>query len=173
MPLTRVLGLCCLAILAGDRAEAQSDPELGSAIRFVAGFYEWYVPAAKQGAGWTLLIRDSAHLFATELVEALRADAEAQAAVSDAIVGLDGDPFLNAQDFCDTYAVGGARHENGSVVVEVRGDCPRQRAAAADVVAVLHHLKDGWVFVNFRYPPDDADLLQLLRRLRQLREMRD
>jgi hypothetical protein len=160
-------------MLAGSRAAAQADPALASAARFVAGFYGWYVPAAKQGSGWTLVIRDSAHLFATELVEALRADADAQARTPDAIVGLDGDPFLNAQDFCDAYVVGQARRADDSVVVEVDGDCRGAPDTTPDVMAVVQRSHAGWVFVNFRYPPDNSDLLQVLRRLRRLREIRE
>ncbi len=170
MPLTRTLALFSLLLLACDRADPPPDPELTSAVGFVAGFYDWYVPRAKQGTGWPLVIHDSAHLFAAALLDDLRSDADAQASSPNAIVGLNGDPFLDAQDFCEVYKVGAAQREGSSVVVEVHGDCPGERGNAPDVVAELNRSDAGWVFVNFRYPQYNSDLVQVLRQLRRLRE---
>ncbi len=173
MLMTSILALLNLLLLVCCRADPPSDSELASAFGFVAGFYDWYVPGAKQGTGWQLVIQDSAHLFATGLIDDLRADAEAQASSPDAIVGLDGDPFLDAQDFCEEYEVGGARHQGNSVVVEVRGDCSGEPHGAPDVVAELSRSGSGWVFVNFLYPQYNSDLVEILRRLRRLREAED
>ena len=148
----------------------RGNPELAAAIGFVAGFYDWYVPSAKQGTGWPLVIQDSAHLFAAALLDDLRSDADAQASSPDAIVGLDGDPFLDAQDFCEVYEVGTARHDGSRVLVEVRGNCSGGPDNAPDVVAELTRSGSGWVFVNFRYPQYNSDLVQVLRRLRRVRE---
>lgn len=170
MPLTRTLALFSLLLLACGRANPPPDPELTSAVGFVAGFYDWYVPRAKQGTGWPLVIQDSAHLFAAALLDDLRSDADAQASSPDAIVGLNGDPFLDAQDFCEVYEVSTARYEGSSVIVEVHGDCSLASDNAPDVVAVLNRSGSGWVFVNFRYPQHNSDLVQVLRQLRRHRE---
>jgi len=171
MPLRQNLALLGLLLLACGRGDPPQHPDLTSAVGFVAGFYDWYVPSARQGTGWPLVIQDSAHLFAPALVDDLRLDADAQARSPDAIVGLDGDPFLDAQDFCELYTVGAARHEGSSVVVDVHGDCSAEPDGAPDVAAVLHRSGSGWVFENFRYPKYDSDLVRVLRELRRLREM--
>ena len=110
------------------RAAPASDPDLESATAFVRAFYRWYIPSANGKAGWQDAIRDSTALFAPGLLRALRADADAQAHAksSDGIVGLDWDPFVGAQDYCDTadaYEVGGARRRAQEVLVDVRGKC--------------------------------------------------
>lgn len=115
-------------------------------------------------------LRDSSALFAPALVRALQADAEAQTRTPEEIVGLDGDPFLDAQDFCDAYTVGGARRQGEAVVVAVRGNCPGRADTLPDVVAEIRPYLAGWVFVNFRYPRRASDLRRDLDDLRRARE---
>src|SRR5215472_17015290 len=84
----------------------KTDPALASAATFVKGFYAWYVPKAEKGTGLEVATEDSAKLFDPVLLHALSEDSAAQAKDSTEVVGLDGDPFLNAQDFCQQYEVG-------------------------------------------------------------------
>lgn len=156
-----VLGLGCTS---------SPDPALSSATAFTKAFYGWYVPKADKGMGEQLAIGDSAGLFDSTLVAALRADAEAQAKDSDAVVGLDGDPFLNAQDFCQSYEVGSARHDPAHVLVEVYGVCDGKKHATPDVLAELAPRGASWIFVDFRYPAAHSSLSRTLVALRDSRE---
>lgn len=126
-------------------------------------------PAAEKGSGVTLATRDSAALFAPVLVDALRADAQAQARSPQEIVGLDGDPFLDAQDFCESYEIGGARHRGDHVLVDVYGVCSGQRHSQPDVVAELSRRDSSWVFVDFQYPTRQSTLTRDLGDLRRSR----
>ncbi len=170
MPKLMTLALLSLPLLACGRTDSASDPELASASSFVAGFYDWYLPSVERGAGWHVVIQDSSHLFASALVEDLRADAEAQANRPDAIVGLNGDPFLDAQDFCEVYVVGNVQHQGRSLIVDVHGDCSIGPDSIPDVVAELNRSGSDWIFVNFLYPRYDSDLVQVLNQLRNFRE---
>lgn len=163
------LGLLLLACRGGGQARAP-DPSLASATRFVETFYAWYVPAAQAGTGLATALGDSAHLFAPALAAALRADAAAQARAADEIVGLDGDPFLDAQDFCEVYHTGNARAEGAVVLVEVYGSCTRGEGGRPDVVAEVGPRDASWKFVNFRYPARHSDLRRDLEQLRRSRE---
>jgi hypothetical protein len=164
-----------LLTLTCHPAARASDPELASATRFVHSFYQWYVAGAIKGSGWQDALRDSTTLFAPALVCALRADADAQTRAKplDGIVGLDWDPFLAAQDNCDTadeYEVGGARRQGQQVLVNVRGECWQRKDTLPDVVAEVGHSGSTWVFVNFLHGADTSDLLKDLENLRRERE---
>jgi hypothetical protein len=86
------------------------------------------------------------------------------------IVGLDGDPFLDAQDFCDAYTAGSARREGQHILVEVHGSCSGPSETPPDVVAELAPGASGWVFENFRYPRRGSDLMKDLEELRRAPE---
>ena len=166
----RLLACIGLALLGCRGARPRPDPALSSATRFVEAFYAWYVPVALKGRGLQVATGDSAALFAPALVSALRADGEAQAKNPDEIVGLDGDPFLDAQDFCEAYHAGVARREGASLLVDVHGTCTRHTDGQPDVVAELSGRDSAWTFVNFRYPGRASDLLKDLDELRRERE---
>ena len=146
------------------------DAALASATAFTQAFYSWYVPKAEKGMGEQLAIGDSAHLFDSTLVAALRADAEARAKDSEEVVGLDGDPFLNAQDFCQSYEVGSARRDSAHVLVDVYGVCDGKKHATPDVLAELAPRGASWVFVDFQYPEAHSSLSRTLVELRDSRE---
>jgi len=161
------------ALLAPERMVAQvvsppSDSVLTSAVHFVEAFYDWYL--ADLGSSFRIAIEDSSALFAPALVRGLRADEEAKAQNPGYLVGLEADPFLSSQDPCDTYRVGPARRDGTSILVDVRGDCYRRQDTRADVVAELAKSPSGWVFVNFRYPRLDSDLMTDLAALERIRE---
>jgi len=166
----RSVGLLLLLGLACNRSGPTPDAELASAAQFVRTFYAWYVPAAQAGTGLQSAMRDSTALFTPSLVRALEADGEAQAKNPDEVVGLDGDPFLDAQDFCPPYQVGSARRDAGAVLVELRGNCPGRTDSMPDVLAEVHGSAGAWVFTNFRYPTRDSDLMKDLDELRRARE---
>ena len=134
---------------------------------FVQKFYDWYVPIAhKEGddPSSDRAIAKRGAVFDPPLLRALMDDAEAQRKSSDDIVGLDFDPFLNAQDFDDKYVVGGVTEKDGVYLVSVYGVRNGKRAAKPDVVAELKAAKGSFQFTNFRYGPD-GDLLGILKLL--------
>jgi len=167
---SRAAGLFLSLALGCNRAGTAPDPDLASAAQFVRAFYQWYVPAAQAGTGLQRAMQDSSALFAPVLVRAIEADGEAQAKNPDEVVGLDGDPFLDAQDFCPPYEVGSARRDAGAVLVELRGNCAGRTDSVPDVLAELHGSPGAWVFTNFRYPGRNSDLMKDLEELRRQRE---
>ncbi|MGC3988660.1 MAG: DUF3828 domain-containing protein [Chthoniobacteraceae bacterium] len=148
---------------------AQAEPGEAAAVRsFVQHFYDWYVPLS----GHTKLPPEEEALkkrtadFSPELAKALQADLDANARAGE-VVGLDYDPFLNAQDPCQKYVVGGKTSEDHGVwKVEVFGVCDGKKEAKASVIAVVKaRASHSWFFTNFEDPEDKTDLLQNLRAL--------
>ncbi len=169
----RVTGLLALSIcvLAPARAlAAQGTAAADSALRVVQAFYSWYVPMAAEDAddpAWMRAIRERGALFSRELIDGLRADSVARAKDPDEVVGLDGDPFLDAQDPCDSYHVRRARPSGDNWLVEVLGSGGCETHNTPDVVVEVARRDGRWVFVNFRDPgPPPRDLLGTLQRER-------
>ena len=160
-----------LTLSACHRQAPVSGATAESAVMFTQAFYKWYVP---QGAHFEAAIRDSAGLFAPELLTALRADLEAQARNADEVVGLDWDPFLASQDPCESYRVARATRQGDAFLVDVYGVCRGATRSLApdtpDVIAELATRDGSWVFVNFRYPREATDLVTTLARLRGARD---
>jgi hypothetical protein len=156
------------------RAQTPAGADTAALRTVVQRFYDWYIPVAnKPGPGempWRRAVKRGSPAFGVDLVRQLEADAKAQAANRDEIVGLDGDPILAAQDFCQTYRVGRIVQEGARYVVEVHGICDGTRHPAPDVAPVLVRANDAWVLVNFRFPREHSDLLTVLRQLRAERE---
>ena len=100
--------------------------------------------------------------FAPELFNALKADADAQA-LSNEIVGIDFDPFLNTQDPQRRYEVRAITRMGIHCRTEVYGIGDEQKAYP-DVAPDLVLYPDGWRFVNFYYPGrNSTDLMKILR----------
>ena len=148
----------------------RTDQELADATAFVRAFYGWYLPAAGTGDGLKRAVTDSAALFAPDLVRALKADGEAQAKNPNEVVGLDGDPFLDAQDFCERYDVGTARRDGNDILVDVYARCSGDTTSAPRIAARVRRSGQGWSFVNFQYPQRGSDLLKDLEELRRQRD---
>ena len=147
-----------------------ADTELTEAQAFVRAFYVWYLPAAGTGEGLKRAVTDSAALFAPDLVRALEADGEAQAKNPNEVVGLDGDPFLDAQDFCERYEVGTARRDGLDILVDVYARCSGDTTSAPRIAARVRRNGQGWTFLNFQYPQRGSDLLKDLDELRRQRD---
>lgn len=136
-----------------------------TAAAFTRDFYDWYI---RHGTRSDSAIVERAGVFAPELLAALKADFDAQAADSDEVVGLDWDPFLNTQDPCSTYRVGSSNHAKPRALVPVFGTCGD--TAHPQVVAELEVRDQGWRFVNFRHASDTGSLLSDLAELQRERE---
>lgn len=168
---------CLPAVGSLSPAQSPTSPKtdakvLKSAHNFVDGFYGLYLSKivddddlpSPPGA-----IETEGRLFSPRLRHELKEDFDAQDdAPDDEIVGLDFDPFLNAQDPCDEYEVGDATRRESSYWVAIYGICDGKKHERPDVYAEVAPVKSGWQFVNFHYP-DGGDLLGILRSLRAQR----
>lgn len=162
------LGLILLGFFAVSlRAQNTQSDSAAQAQRAVQEFYSWYVPmAAKTPSAWMHAVRQRPASFAPAIVRALRADSVAAAAHPSEIVGLDGDPFLNAQDPCDRYDAVKTTTRGRVHLVEVLGTGGCVAHTKPDVVVEVGRSGGRWVFLNFRYVDPNDNLLDLLKRLR-------
>ena len=85
-------------------------------------------------------------LLVPELSSALKEDSDAQAKVSDDIVGIAFDPFLNSQDPCGRYDVGTTRLRAGRYRVAVHAVCDGARDQRPSVVV---HARSAAVLGDF------------------------
>jgi hypothetical protein len=154
---------------------ASIGPKEASCRAFVRRFYAWYVPFAQkehQEPSCDLALKQRASSFSREIRRRMAEDSAAQAKVRDLIVGIDFDPFLNAQDFADRYLVQKVSRHGDRYRVEVYGIWNGKRSSMPDVVPELVPSGRGWMFVNFIYPPHEGetatnDLLGVLKSLRE------
>lgn len=139
--------------------------------KFAQDFYNWYIPPGHKDndvkdMDQALLKRKG--LFSESLYRALKADSEAASKVKDEIVGLDFDPFLNAQDFADKYIVREVKPKGTGYLVSIYGVNQGKVNAKPDLQAELQPLKKaGFVFVNFHYGKtsiaENENLLSILK----------
>ena len=155
-----------------------------SARAFVQKFYDWYavlVSATLEKRRNTppdmVAIKERGYYFDIPLRKALTDDANAQAKVPGEIVGLDFDPFSNAQDTRVGYQTGNVKQIGNTFLVDVHDiekGKPEKAILAAELVVVAKVVKVNgrWVFANFIYPSKDSsnDLLSTLKALRKDRE---
>ena len=142
------------------------EPADSAALRFVRGFYAWYVPAQARSheRGVELVLKHRGSALGDELRRALVQDSVAQARAKGEIDGLDFDPFLNSQDPCDSYAARRVRRDGDGFAVEIYGTCRVKKDARPDVVVELAPRATSWVIRNIKYS-DHSDLLGQLRLL--------
>jgi hypothetical protein len=175
--------LACVTCLLFVSLFPQSNPaqgktaslETNSPQGFVQAFYSWYVPIALNDAApntpaASRALTQRAPDFSPVLVRSLRGDFEAQSKANGEIVGLDFDPFLAAQDPCESYVVGSTSRRGFLYMVPVFGVCSGVKHRKPDVVAELVRRHGSWLFVNFLYPSNKADLMSTLKLLREQRE---
>lgn len=163
--------LAALALLAPAGARA-ADPACGTAATaFVQAFYDGYLSLARRTGttpAWIKALDRRPPAFDPPLARALRADAAAQAQVSDDIVGLDFDPFLNAQDPPDRLIAGPAEAAGGACRVPLFAARKAGKASRPVVTTELRAASGGFVFTDFRYGAG-GDLLRTLEVLRAQR----
>lgn len=157
---------------AADASGAQEQSLSASAHQFVEDFYDWYIPMAdkdKGGSYYDISVHWRPRAFSKALVRALKEDQEAEAAAKDGPVGLDFDPFLNAQDICEKNMVGKASINKNTATVEFYEICSGdpQSDKRPTVIAELVRSDAGWQFTNFKY--EDGDLLSTLAALKRER----
>jgi hypothetical protein len=163
-----VLFLFVLIILAapqsyGDTKTAQPSPE--SCRKFVQEFYTWYRSNDKtiQDA-----LKKRASSFTPLLTQKLNIDEAASAANPGEVVGLDFDPFLNAQDIPDRCIVGKVTSKDNGYSVEVFEVFSGKKEAKPSVIPELEFKNGQWIFTNFVYPGDKGKSDNLLSVLKTL-----
>jgi Protein of unknown function (DUF3828) len=165
------------AIQPLDQDAPESDDEK-SCHNAVQDFYNWYFDLLeKNDQGKKIdtessVLRIKPNLLGTELEQLLAEDEKAAAHNPGYIVGLDFDPYLNAQDWEGRYQVTSASVVAGTCKAVVSG---RDAGKSRDmVIPELRKEQGRWIFVNFHYPgvttPSDENLIAELKSLRSERE---
>jgi hypothetical protein len=156
-----------------NAADVNKAPDKKKVCRqFVQDFYNFYVPLSGDNQpSAEVAIEKRKSSFSPELYKQLKADFDAQAKVSGEIVGLDFDPFLNAQDVQERYIAGNVTERADHFFVDVHGMAGGKKNPKPDVVPELMRKDGKWVFVNFHYGktsiPVNENLLSVLKALRQ------
>lgn len=164
-----IAALICLG--AGSLRGQTSPPvnQADSVRRAVQRFYDWYVPRAANARGRDRVMEAAVRgplSFDTELVRWLRTDSTARARAKGEIDGLDGDPYLNAQDPCDAYSARAPTATDSSFLVSILGHGGCARHSRPDVVVEVARRGGRWIVLEFRDPNRrNEGLIPLLRRL--------
>jgi hypothetical protein len=172
------LGLLCATGLARAAGPAPAqDTQAQSAKTFVQGFYDWYTGEMQKNEEGPVAdpLKSKRWPFSAAIVTALRADQEAQAKTPGDVVGIDFDPYLNAQDTCFPYKAGKVTASGSQYRVELfDSNCSSSHPEIPTVIAVVERDGASWRFVNFLYPGEpgkaDSDLLSVLKQLAKERE---
>lgn len=145
------VGMLMVPITSSKGAPASDS---SSAKIFVQDFYNMY---AQTVFGSEISVAEFANkkkpnLFSNAIKDGLQADEAAQAKYPDYIMGLEFDPFLNAQDTCEPYKTGKVTVVGKIYRVEVYGNGSCEHREEPDVIAAIEKQKDSWIFVDFIYP---------------------
>lgn len=164
-----------LTVVAGQAQKPASEEKLCQ--QFVQSFYDWYVKIARQensGSPDEIAVKQKSANFSAELKRRLKEDSDASAKSTDGIVGLDFDPFLNAQDIGEKYTVGKVTKKGARYFAEVNVTWNGKRKSKPDVTPELSNKGGTWVFENFHYEktniPENENLLSILAVLKKDRE---
>ena len=156
-----------LLLLLGSSIAWADEAGQRRAADFVQKFYAWYVPIALKPlkeASSNVAIAKRGSLFDPPLLKALKEDAEAARNSPGDIVGLDFDPFLNAQDPSRKYVAGEVSESGGLYLVNVYAVSKGKRETKPSVVAEVKPANGSFVFANFGYGTD-GDLVGILKGL--------
>src|SRR6185437_10534069 len=155
------------AALGAQTVRPRSEPDSARAV--VQHFYDWYLPRAANPRGRDVIMEAATRgplPFNPELVRWLRIDSTAQARASGEIDGLDGDPYLNAQDPCDAYTARSATRTDSSVLVGVLGHGGCAEHVRLDVLVEVARRGGHSTILDFRDPArQNEGTIPLLRRL--------
>jgi Protein of unknown function (DUF3828) len=146
---------------------------------FVQGFYDWYFDRLNlqnkvQSNNSTLddVIRLKPEFLSARLQQMLTEDRDAASKNRDEIVGLDFDPYINAQDWDGKYWVQSVVVKGNGCKAFVWGTDSGKKREIVD--PELESVQGKWVFVNFHYPgqsdPRSENLIDLLNGLREDRK---
>lgn len=173
-----------ILILSASSLMAQSPTPTASSDackRFVQQFYDWYLAkdnammnSNNQESVFEVTLREKRSSFSSGLMKALEEDLAASKKSPDEIVGLDFDPFLNAQDTPERYVVGAVRTKDDHYLVEVFGFWNGRKNSKPDLIPELALENGKWIFTNFHYEksdiPANENLVSVLQQLKKDRE---
>ena len=174
-----ILFSCGVGALQAQAPTTPSTPQ--DCGPFVQQFYNWYVSTVNAlmkrnslESPLEVTLREKRSSFSPELVKGLKEDLAASKKSPEEIVGLDFDPFLNAQDIAERYLVGKITPKGDHYWVEVFGVWNGQKNSNPDVVPELAFEKGHWIFTNFHYGKTDipvnenlVSVLQILKKDRR------
>jgi len=162
------------ALQAQTPATASKPQDCGP---FVQQFYNWYVAKVNalmkrnsRESALEVTLREKRSSFSSELVKGLKEDLAASKKSHGEIVGLDFDPFLNAQDIAERYLVGKITPKGDHYWVEVFGVWGGQKNSNPDVVPELAFEHGQWIFTNFHYGKTDIPVNENLVSVLQVLE---
>lgn len=176
---SHVVAAVFICLNAPVYAQGNTPQEIqASCKKFVQGFYNWYIPSLSKSANSpspSIAIESKKSSFDPVLYRKLKDDFDASAKVSGEIVGLDFDPYLNAQDFGDKYIVSKVTpKKNGTYWVDVHSIMGGKRNPKPDVTPEVAYRNGKWQFVNFHYGKSDIpvneNLISILNVLKKDRE---
>lgn len=172
-----IISVIILSIVMSLNVNAQSSVNDKAAVKmFVQQFYDWYVPLYNKGTPATdlMALKQKSVYFDATLGSAIKKDYTGQPANAGEILGLDGDPFLNAQDTGFDYQAGNVKQVGNKFLVDIHGGPKGQSkketlASETVIIAQVVNLKGQWKFTNFLYPVKQGggDLLTVLANLRK------
>lgn len=174
MKLHRLLPLIILTIAAHPVSAGEA--ENNSCKKFVQSFYDWYVSKNQGNPNDDTMIavfKNKKFAFSKELESKLKDDHNVAALFPGEIVGLDYDPFLNAQDVANKYTVGKVSNTGEKYRADVFSVFDGKKSSKPVVVPELVFRNGNWVFVNFIYPDASIKVNQdLISTLNQLKKDR-
>ncbi|HEY9775696.1 MAG TPA: DUF3828 domain-containing protein [Planktothrix sp.] len=161
------------------KVAAASDAECKT---FVEKFYAFYLipetkrktqPNAPENDAVSDLARNRKFL-PPKLYAALKADLDASMKAKGDLVGLDFDPFFNAQEVPDRFVSGKVTTKGANKMVEACGYWFGKKTPQLDAVLELQNDNSQWHIANVHYPADkDSKATDLLGILAGLKHDRD
>lgn len=170
-----------LSILVTQSVIAQGADESAAAKAYVKEFYTWYLPPVAKRKDTTpdsvAALANKRFAFSPALRKALQDDEDAAAKNPGEIVGIDFDPFLNAQDVSDSYQPGKVVKKGDVYLVDVFAINGGKKNARPEVIAEVKKINGRWAFTNFLYgkssDPRDENLINCLKALKADRDKFD
>ena len=163
----------CLGLIGSSWLPAGAASPEADAKAFVQKFYDTYMPvvqAEKDAPASNYVVEKMSAVLDPVLLAGLKEDMAAAAAAPEGEeVGLDFDPFLDAQDPADRYEVKSVSKKGTTYLADVYCITEGKRSDKPCVVPELVQDNGKWRFVNFDYP-EGGDHLAVLKDLKAERE---
>jgi hypothetical protein len=170
--------ILCMTMISNAKAQSIVDDKESARV-FVQKFYDWYgaldaahEPGSKTPSPYILTLKHKPSYLQNTLLNALIADDLAQEKANE-IVGLDFDPFTNAQDTRSGYQTGTVVQKGIYYFIDVhdiKSGLVRNAVLSAPLVltAEITKINGQWEFFNFIYPKEDGgyNLLDILKSLK-------
>jgi hypothetical protein len=173
-----VKSLCLLPLIvlgfAVSSPAIAGETENAACKKYVQSFYDWYVSKNQGNPNDDTIIavfKNKKFAFSKELESKLKEDHDVAGLFPGEIVGLDYDPFLNAQDVATKYTVGQINSAATKYRADVFSVFDGKKSSKPVVVPELILQNGKWVFVNFIYPDasrkENQDLITTLNQLKK------